>query len=91
MREYMKDQEFQSRYREALTETLQDATRQAQKALSASIATLTEIAADTGEQATARIQAARSTLEYALKLTEQLDIAQRLDALEGRVERSSLY
>lgn len=87
----MQDHEFQSRYREALTETLTDATRQAQQALSSSIATLTEIAADTGEQATARIQAARSTLEYALKLTEQLDLAQRLTELENRAERSSLY
>ena len=34
------------------------------------------------EQATARIQAARSTLEYALKLTEQTDILEQLQELE---------
>ena len=91
MREYLKDAEFQPRYREALTEMLQDATRQAQQAISSSITTLTEIMSDADEPSTARIQAARSTLEYALRLTEQLDIAQRLDALEGRVERNDLY
>ena len=37
---------------------------------------------DGGEQATARIQAARATLEYALKLTEQTDILEQLRELE---------
>ncbi len=37
---------------------------------------------NTDEQATARIQAARSTLEYALKLTEQTDILEQLRELE---------
>lgn len=61
---------------------VQDATRQAQQALALAISTLTEIMGNTDEQATARIQAARSTLEYALKLTEQTDILEQLRELE---------
>ena len=37
---------------------------------------------DSGVQASIRIQAARSTLEYALKLTEQADILEQLQELE---------
>ena len=83
LREYLKDPEFLERYREAFGNLVQDATRQAQHSLSLAISTLTEIMGNTDEQATARIQAARSTLEYALKLTEQTDIFERLNALES--------
>lgn len=82
MREYMKDPGFLERYREAFGNLVQDATRQAQQALVLAISTLTEIMWNTDEQATARIQAARSTLEYALKLTEQTDILEQLRELE---------
>ena len=82
LREYMKDPEFLERYREAFGNLVQDATRQAQQALALAISTLTEIMGNTDEQATARIQAARSTLEYALKLTEQTDILEQLRELE---------
>lgn len=82
MREYMKDPEFSERYRKAFGDLVQDATRQAQQALALAISTLTEIMGNADEQATARIQAARSTLEYALKLTEQTDILEQLQELE---------
>ena len=82
MREYIKDPEFLERYREVFGNLIQDATRQAQQALALAISTLTEIMGNTDEQATARIQAARSTLEYALKLTEQTDILEQLRELE---------
>ena len=78
----MKDQEFLERYREAFGNLVQDATRQAQQALTLAISTLTEIMGNADEQATARIQAARSTLEYALKLAEQTDILEQLRELE---------
>lgn len=61
---------------------IESATRQAQQNLTLAISTLTEIMGNADEQATARIQAARSTLEYALKLTEQMDILEQLRELE---------
>lgn len=82
LRAYMKDPEFMERCREAFGNLVQDATRQAQQALSLAISTLTEIMGNTDEQATARIQAARSTLEYTLRLTEQTDILEQLRELE---------
>ena len=82
LREYLKDQEFLERYREAFTGVIESATRQAQQSLTLAISTLTEIMGNTDEQATARIQAARSTLEYALKLTEKTDILEQLRELE---------
>lgn len=44
---------------------------------------------DKDEQAQARISAARSTLEYALKLTEQADILEQLRELEKWRDESS--
>ena len=82
MQDYFKDQEFLERYRAAFGELVQDATRQAQRAIAPALSTLTEIMEDKDEQATARIQAARSTLEYALKLTEQMDVLEQLQELE---------
>jgi len=85
LREYMKDPDFLEQYREAFRNLVQDATRQAQQAIAPAIATLKEIMEDADAQATARIQAARSTLEYSLKLTEQTDILEHLQELEKAV------
>lgn len=85
LREYMKDPEFLEQYREAFRNLVQDATRQAQQSIAPAIATLKEIMEDADAQATARIQAARSTLEYSLKLTEQTDILEHLQELEKAV------
>lgn len=82
MRTYMQDPEFLERYREAFGGLVQEAAKQAQKAIAPALSTLREIMEDTEEQATARIQAARSTLEYSLKLTEQADIITQLRELE---------
>lgn len=82
LRGYLKDPEFQGRYREAFGNLIQDATRQAQQAINPALSTLKEIMEDKDEQSATRIQAARSTLEYALKLTEQMDILEQLRELE---------
>ena len=86
LREYMKDPEFLERYREAFGNLVQDATRQAQQAIAPALSCLREIVEDRDEAPQARIQAARSTLEYALRLTEQLDIIDRIQALEDAVK-----
>lgn len=80
LRQYLQDHEFQEAYVAAVRNMVDEATRQAQSSLSPALATLKEITEDTAQTATARIQAARSLLEYGLKLTEITDI---LRALEG--------
>ncbi len=86
LRGYLREPEFQARYREAFGELVQDATRQAQQAIAPALSTLREIVEDENAGAKARIMAARSTLEFALRLTEQLDIISRIEILEHAIK-----
>ncbi len=85
MRSYLSNTEFMSAYREAVTSLLDDATRESQQALSPALSVLREITTDTEAPATARITAARSLLEYALRLTEFTDVMSRMTELEKTV------
>ncbi len=85
LRRYFEDADFQRAYKDAFGSMVEDAVRQAQQAIAPALATLREIVEDNEENAQARIQAARSTLEYALRLTEQLDILDRLTELEQQI------
>ena len=82
MREYMKDAEFKERYNLACRELVREAARQAQQTLSPALRTLRTIVEDEGEQTQARITAARTMLEYSLKLSEHADILEQLRELE---------
>ena len=82
LRQYMKDPKFLERYKQAFGEMVADATRQAQQTLSPALSVLKEIMMDRDEQASARITAARSVLEYSLRLCEQTDILEQLRELE---------
>ena len=84
LRRYLADPEFQERYKQAFGELVTDATRQAQQSLSPALSTLREIVEDGDQGATARIQAARTLLEYGLRLTEITDILRNLEAEEGK-------
>lgn len=82
LREYMKDTEFVERYEAAFAGMVRDAAQQARQTLSPALSTLREIMEDRAEPTQARITAARSILEYSLKLTEQADIMEQIKALE---------
>lgn len=82
LRTYLQEVEFQSRYRQAFGDLVESAARQAQQAINPALSTLREIMEDGDEQAQARITAARSVLEYAVKLTEQVDVLEQLRELE---------
>lgn len=86
LRGYLADPEFQAEYRKAFAGMVEDATRQAQQAIAPALSTLREVV-DSGESSQFRISAARSILEYSLKLTEQNDILAKLQELEKAVER----
>lgn len=85
LRGYLDDPAFQAEYRKAFAELVRDATRKVQQALDPAIAVLREIMEDGGENGQVRVTAARSVLEYGLKMTEQTDILTRLKELEGIV------
>ena len=85
LRTYLADSEFQAEYKKAFSSMVEDAVRQSQQSLAPALATLREIVEDSNENAQARISAARSILEYSLRLTEQNDILGKLEALEATV------
>ena len=82
LRGYMQNTEFVERYEIAFSDMVRDAAQQAKQTLSPALSTLKEIMMDQEEPAQARITAARSILEYSLKLTEQADILEQLRELE---------
>lgn len=81
LREYLRDPEFTERYRKACGDMLRDAAQQARQGISPALETLRKIAETPGNPQ-ARIMAARSTLEYSLRLTERVDFLERLEDLE---------
>ena len=85
-RDYWADPEFQAAYRDAFGNMVEDATRQAQQAISPALSTLREIVEDREEDAQARISAARAILSHGIKLTETTDILNRLQELETAME-----
>ncbi len=83
MTSYLADPDFQKEYKKAFGQLVQDATRNAQQSLSPAISALRDIVEDDTETSSARIAAARSLLEYGLRLTEFSDILTELETVEG--------
>lgn len=82
IREYLSKPEFQEAYRQALSQLVLEASFQARRGYAQALDALREIVVDPGQTPASRISAARSLLEYGLKLTEQADILVKLDELE---------
>ena len=83
LRSYLADPDFQEEYKKAFSGMVEDAVQQS---LEPALATLREIVEDSALDAQPRISAARSILEYSLRLTEQNDILTKLEALEATVQ-----
>ncbi len=86
LRGYLDDPEFQAEYRKVFAQLVEDATRRVQQTLEPAVSVLREIMEDREENGQTRVSAARSVLEYGLKLTEQADILTRLQELEEAIE-----
>lgn len=82
MRRYFENPEFCQRYREAFAGVVQGAMRRAQQLLEPALSTLQTVMEDEEIPAQARITAAKSIIDYSLKLTEQADILEQLRELE---------
>lgn len=82
MRLYFKDPEFVQAYNAALLELISDATNQAKQGLSPALKTLRDIVEDMDEKAGDRITAAKTILEYGLKLSEFVDVVHKVEELE---------
>lgn len=82
LRTYFDDPEFRQRYKEAFADMVEDASREAQRLLSPAFSVLEEIMQDTEVNAAARTQAAKTAIEYALRISEHTDILEQLRELE---------
>lgn len=91
MREYFKDPEFQAAYKAQFSELMEAATRQAQRQTTTALSVLMEVMEDREQGAQARLSAARTALEYSMKLTEQRDVVERVEALEKQLEEDERW
>lgn len=82
MREYMKNPEFSTAYKQAAAGLLSNATMQLRQNLTAAIDRLGKIVTDDAEASPAQISAARTLLDFNLKFTELTDVLDRLTELE---------
>ena len=78
------DDDFRAEYEARQKCTLDNACKALQSALTDAVDVLKAIMNDTDTSPGSRITAARSVLEYGVKLTELTDLAARVAALEAR-------
>jgi len=76
---------FKEQYRLARREAVSQAVGHLQGACSVAVLALTDVAQDVSCPASARVSAARTVLELALKGVELEDLAVRVDELESQV------
>lgn len=82
------DDGFRTEYDQRRRETLDHACKCLQTALTDAVEVLTGIMKDEQLTAANRITAARSVLEYGVKLTELTDLAARVSALEAAAKEA---
>lgn len=91
LKRYLSEPEFQTAYKDALSDLVTDASSQMKQSMEPAIAALRQIVEKEDETAQARVSAARSVLEFSLRLTEFTDVLQRLDALERSLKEGDGY
>lgn len=83
---WMKDPAFQESYREARWESVSQAVRQSQQLSVEAMNTIRSIMNNESAPAGARLSAARSILEFAVKTVELEDLTARVEKLEHYAE-----
>jgi len=83
------DDSFRAEYERRRRATLDNACRTLQSALTDAVDVLTSIMQDAENSPQSRITAARSVLEYGVKLTELTDLAARVAALEAAAKEAA--
>ena len=87
LRRWLKDGDFLTAYRAARREAVSQAVGHLQGACNVAVLALTDISQDVSCPASARVSAARTVLELALKGVELEDLAVRVEELELQVSR----
>lgn len=86
VRRYMTDPAFMEKLNEQKRRILEKATDEIHAALTPSIKVLRDIVENKKAPKTAQVQAARTILEYSVKLGEYTDLDARITALEAQDE-----
>jgi len=83
---YLKDEAFRSAYREAKREVVDQAVCQLQRSAGKAVKALSSIIDEQDAPASARVSAAKTILEMAMKAVEIEDLEQRIAKLEEAVK-----
>jgi hypothetical protein len=84
LRRWLKQEPFQAAYREARRAVVQQAITQVQRATGEAVETLRRVMQDAEASASARVSAAKTILETAVKAVEVEDLEARITALEAQ-------
>jgi|ERR1044071_874381 hypothetical protein len=84
---YMQDEEFSRRLREARREAVNHAVTRLQEASSEAVTVLRDLMMKEDAPPAARISAARTVLDYAMRAAEQDELKARIDELEKFILR----
>jgi hypothetical protein len=85
VRRWLKDTHFQAAYREARHHAVAQAIAQVQRVASTAVETLQQVMIEPAALASARVSAAKTVLDMAIKAVELEDLARRIAALEQRL------
>ena len=83
---WLKDATFQAAYRESRRQVVQQAIVQVQHATGTAVQTLVAVMQDNESPSSARVSAARSILEMAIRTVEIEDLEARITALEQQAK-----
>ncbi|MBC2713532.1 MAG: hypothetical protein HGJ94_21800 [Desulfosarcina sp.] len=83
---WLKDDGFNSAYRDARRQVVQQGIVQIQKSIAAAVTTLTGIMEDQEAPASSRVSAAKTILEIGIKATEFEALEEKVDELEKMIK-----
>ena len=86
LRLYLENPEFYTEYQRRRQQMVADATKKLQAYMQSAVDTLYAIKNDAEVSPAVRANAARALLEYGLKYTDAVDLAERIAALEKQME-----
>ena len=82
LRSYLADPAFAAEYRRLQDEQIADAAQRGRQSMTSAMTALRAVMDDESQNGQTRVQAARSLLEFSLKLDERENVLKRLDTLE---------
>ena len=82
--DYLSQPQFQARYRQARDDVIRGLTNHLRERMNEAVDVIGEIMTDPENKAADRLSAAKAILDYKAKYNEQLDVLERLTALESQ-------